>query len=254
MKDSWRPKIVGHRGARNLAPENTMPGFKLAAEMNLASAELDVHLTADGHVVVIHDHTVDRTTNGSGRVDELTLEEIRELDAAASWNGAFPHTSIPTLDEVMTEYGKRFDWEIELKVDDRTDVPALIHRSAEIIERHGATENAILTSFCVNTVEQARNLRPDFRRGLITSENPLGLLDLAVELGCIMFAVHQAALDAQVGAAIRECGLWLSGWQGNSAEELTRLHDARVDGFSSDRPDIALEWLRDKGVEPMLRG
>lgn len=230
-----------------------MPGFQLAAEMNLASAELDVHLTVDGHVVVIHDHTVNRTTNGSGRVDELTLEEIRKLDAAATWNGAFPHTPIPTLDEVMTAYGKRFDWEIELKVDDRTDVPALIHRSAEIIERHGAIDNAILTSFSADAVAQARTLRPGFRRGLITSENPLGLLDLAVELGCVMFAVHQAALDATIGDAIRERGLWLSGWQGNTAEELARLYDARVDGFSSDRPDVALEWLRERGIEPVLR-
>ena len=250
MADVWTPAILGHRGAAGLAPENTLAGFAVAAELDLPAAELDVHLTSDGHVVVIHDHTVDRTTDGTGRVDELSLAEIRELSAAVLWDGQFERMSVPTFDEVMARFGVRFQWEIELKVDERSDVPELVRRSTEIIERHGARKNAVLTSFSADALDVARREAPDLRRAHITGSDPLAALERAAALDCVQLGVRLTVLTPEVADAVRATGMALTGWQGNSAEELERLRDARVDAFSSDRPDIALDWLAGNGIEP----
>lgn len=243
MQRTWQPFILGHRGARGLSPENTLPSFRLAARLGLRAAELDVHLTRDGEIVVIHDHTVDRTTNGTGRIDSLTLAEIRALDASASWPDEQLRTVIPTLDEVFSELGQRFMWEVELKIDDQTDSERLIRAALEIIRKHNLSSRVTLTSFSADALGIARSLAPDQRRGFITDSEPLRSLERARELGCAQIGIRQDVLNEEVTNAVRKAGLSLVGWQGNSAKELEQLHRFRVDGFSSDHPEIALEWL-----------
>jgi glycerophosphoryl diester phosphodiesterase len=240
----WNPVIYGHRGARGLAPENTMPGFAIADHFGLPANELDVHLTRDGHVVVIHDHTVDRTTDGTGRVEEMTLAELKTLNAAVEWpkHGFVP---IPTLDEVLTKYGRRFIWQIEMKVDDRTDVEALIPATMDVIRRHGDLQDYYLTSFSADAVEMTRTLAPDIERGIISGSVGMGTVDTGIRLDCGMICLNEKLLEPDVVAAVRETRMNLCGWQGNTPTELERQKAARVDGFSSDRPGDALEWLRD---------
>jgi len=252
----WKPHIIGHRGASGLAPENTLPSFSVAEEMGLPGAELDVHLTADGHLVVIHDHTVDRTTDGTGRVDEMTLAQVRALDAAALWMPQFRGTRIPTLDEILGRYGRRFRWEIELKIDERVDIAALVRETVEVIDRHDGRRHVQLTSFAPSALAECGTVAPDIRRRLIvgrqTTDEIERAVKTAVDLGCAAIGVHQLRLDPEVVAAVRRTGLSLTGWQGNAPEELERLYDARVDGFTSDWPDIALAWLRERGIEPTV--
>ena len=249
MSDTWKPLILGHRGARGLAPENTLPGFAVADEMGLPAAELDVHQTRDGAIVVIHDHTVDRTTDGTGRVESFSLKELRALDAAASWKPQFRGVAIPTLEEVFERYGKRFLWQVEFKVDDETpDLPGLVKKTADIVREFGIAERVTLTSFAPRALEQARHEAPDMERGLISSTEALGTIVKAAELGCTTVCLHQALLEPPAVEAVRAAGLFLAGWQGNSYEEMDRLYAARADGFSSDRPDIALAWLKEHGM------
>ncbi len=249
MQPTWQPFILGHRGARGLAPENTLTSFRLAAHLGLRAAELDVHLTREGEVVVIHDHTVDRTTNGTGRIETLSLAEIRSLDASASWPADQPRTEVPTLDEVFRELGQTFMWEVELKIDDQTDTEHLIRATFDIIRKHDLTSRVTLTSFSADALRTARSQAPDQRRGFITASEPLRSLECARELDCAQIGIRQDVLDDDVAAAVRKAGLSLVGWQGNSAAELERLYAFRVDGFSSDRPDIALEWLAEHGFD-----
>ena len=101
-----KPAIFAHRGASGSAPENTMAAFQLALQQHADGIELDVHLTADGQVVVIHDQDLSRTTNGQGMVDQLTLEELKHLDAG---NGE----QIPTLEEVLIQIGDQISWTIQ---------------------------------------------------------------------------------------------------------------------------------------------
>ena len=109
------PIILCHRGAKNYAPENTLPAFKTAIELGADGFELDTQLTSDGHVVVYHDPSVDRTTNGHGKLSSLTLAQVRELEAGSFFSEKYRGEKIPTLDEVFEIAGKRAIINVELK-------------------------------------------------------------------------------------------------------------------------------------------
>ena len=179
----------------------------------------------------------------------LSLAEIRALDASARWPADQPRTEIPTLDEVFRELGQTFIWEIELKIDDQTDTERLIRVTLDMIRKHNLASRVTLTSFSADALRTARSLAPDQRRGFITASEPLHSLERACELECAQIGIRQDILDDAVTTAVRKAGLSLVGWQGNSAAELERLHMYGVDGFSSDRPDIALEWLAQHGFD-----
>src|SRR6266496_640164 len=110
-----RPIVFAHRGASAHAPENTIAAFELALAQNADAIELDVKLTADGHVVVIHDSTVDRTTGSRGRVKDLSLAQLRSLDAGSFFSEKYRGEKIPTLEEVLEAVGKRTIINVELK-------------------------------------------------------------------------------------------------------------------------------------------
>ena len=140
--------IVGHRGNAAHAPENTIESFRQAVDLGVDALELDVHLSGDGHVVVIHDSTLDRTTNGSGRVERLTLAEIREADAGArftrdggtTWPYRERGVTVPTLDEVLGTFPGT-PLLIEIKAD------AASRPARALIEHHGAVDRCIVASF-----------------------------------------------------------------------------------------------------------
>lgn len=140
--------VVGHRGNAAHAPENTLESFRQAVAIGVDALELDVHLSRDGHVVVIHDPTLDRTTDRSGRVDRMTLQEIRQADAGARFTkdrgGSFPYRGkgiqIPTLEAVLAEFPET-PLLIEIKADDAA-VPVRV-----LIERHQAAARCIVASF-----------------------------------------------------------------------------------------------------------
>ena len=140
--------IVGHRGNAAHAPENTIESFRQAVDLGVDALELDVHLSADGHVVVIHDPTLDRTTNGSGRVERLTLAEIREADAGARFTrdagATWPYrgrgVTVPTLDEVLGAFPGT-PLLIEIKAD------AAARPTRALIEQHGPADRCIVASF-----------------------------------------------------------------------------------------------------------
>lgn len=108
-KDQKQITTVAHRGASSYAPENTMPAFEKSVDMKAEMLEVDVQMSKDGELVVIHDHTIDRTTDGRGAVKDLTYEEIRNLDAGNHFSKEFAGEKIPTLSEVLDEYRGKFD-------------------------------------------------------------------------------------------------------------------------------------------------
>ena len=107
--------VIAHRGASAYAPENTLAAFDLAIRMGVRHIEFDVHSSCDGHIVVIHDDTLDRTTNGSGPVSNHTLAPLRELDAGSWFGAAFAGERVPTFDDVLSRYGGRIHIHAEIK-------------------------------------------------------------------------------------------------------------------------------------------
>lgn len=154
------PKIIAHRGASGHAPENTMAAFRLAMEHHADGIELDVMLSRDGHIVVIHDATVDRTTNGTGKVSTLTLEELQKLDAG---NGEH----IPTLQEVLDAFGDQWLINIELK-NYATPFDSLPVVVAQMVKRMGLTDSVIISSFIPFNFPRFRRHCPNVKQGLLT--------------------------------------------------------------------------------------
>ncbi len=139
------PVIFAHRGASNYAPENTLAAFDLAYRQGAKAIELDAKLTADGQVVVIHDQTVDRTTGGSGRVKEMRLAQLKELDAGSHFDVSFKGEPIPTLDEVFAAFGPFLFINVEL-----TNYASLLdplpEKVAGLVKKHKLSQRVMFSS------------------------------------------------------------------------------------------------------------
>jgi glycerophosphoryl diester phosphodiesterase len=154
------PKIIAHRGASVYAPENTLAAFELALELGADGIELDVMLSKDGKLVVIHDDTVDRTTDGTGRVKDLTLEELQSFNAGG-------HEKIPGLDEVFDLVGGKFLINVELK-NYRSLFDALPVEVAKLVEARGLQDSVLISSFNFINLPRFRRHLPGVNLGLLT--------------------------------------------------------------------------------------
>lgn len=141
-----KPVIFGHRGACAHAPENTLASFRLAFDQGADAIELDAKLSRDGEVVVFHDSTLDRTTNGTGRVDSKSLAELRELDAGSHFSEQFRGEKIPLLLEVLEEFGKTRYINIEL-TNYTSPNDELVEKAAALVNSMGLGERILFSSF-----------------------------------------------------------------------------------------------------------
>jgi glycerophosphoryl diester phosphodiesterase len=228
-----------HRGAREVAPENTLAAFHVAQEIGASGVELDVMLTSDGEVVVIHDDTLDRTTDGSGRVRDMTLSKLKTLDAGSWFDPRFAGQRIPTLQEVLELIGGRMILDIELKsrslTDDRLEVKVV-----ELVERNDLVDSAILSSFNPLAIWRVKRLNPRLATGLLYMEDtPLPLRrawlrPLVRPDG--LHPRHTMVRPAYVCWA-KERGYSIIAWTVNDLHEMRRLIGLGVDGVITDRPE-----------------
>src|SRR5712692_9514611 len=149
--------VIAHRGASSYAPENTFAAFDLAIQMGVNHIELDVHSTRDSHIVVTHDDTVDRTTNGAGPVTSHTLAALKALDAGSWFEGTFSGERIPTFSEVLQRYKARLHIHTEIK----GHSAHLSQRTADLVRRHGMAGQVTITSFQRTRLEEARAHAPE---------------------------------------------------------------------------------------------
>lgn len=169
------PLIIGHRGASTSAPENTLAAFRQALEFGADGFELDAKLSADGEVVVIHDQTVDRTTDGTGAVRKLTLAQIKELDAGSKFDQKFKGEKVPTLEEVFQVLGGKMLIDVEL-TNYASPSDALPEKVARLVRKYQLEESIIFTSFHAKTIRRIRKLLPEVPAGILAWSGALGLL------------------------------------------------------------------------------
>lgn len=165
--DLPRPTIFAHRGASFYAPENTLASFKLAVEQNAPSLELDAKLSADGVVVVIHDQTVDRTTAGSGRVSEMPLSALKELDAGFKFDPKYKGEPIPTLEEVFETVGKDIFINIELTNYSTLFDDELPEKVTRVVKKHDLVQHVMFSSFNPFALRRAHRILPEVPLGLL---------------------------------------------------------------------------------------
>ena len=163
--NSGKVLVVGHRGAKGYAPENTMSSFKKALELGADLVELDVQLSRDGELVVIHDADVSRTTDGQGRIAELSLAEIRRLDAGVWFGAGFRGQRVPTLTEVLAWAKGRTPLVIEIKRRLRP-VPGIEKKLVEAIRDHEMLDDVMVTSFNHLSVKLVKELEPSLATGI----------------------------------------------------------------------------------------
>ncbi|MBL8101009.1 MAG: hypothetical protein JNM02_00630 [Anaerolineales bacterium] len=239
------PIILGHRGDLVNAPENTLPSFSQAIQKGADGVELDAKLTSDGHVVVIHDSTLNRTTNGSGKVSSVSLEEIRKLDAGAWFDEKFRGIRVPLLEEVFETVGKDKLINIEL-TNYSTPRDGLTLKVCELIKRHNNQGQIIFSSFFASNLKIAAQALPGCPRGLLAMP---GLVGLWARSFGFMFGDYQA-LHPHISSTSREqmqrahrLKRRVHVWTANTPEELNQLKEWGADGIFTDDPATAVRVL-----------
>jgi len=241
-----KPLNLAHRGASVVAPPNTLAAFKKAVELGADGVEFDVQLSADGVPVVVHDFTVDATTDGSGRVADLTLAQLQELDAGSAFDPAFTGERIPTLEQVLETMGHRLFLNIELKtLSLRSD--GLEQAVVAQIERHGQNANVLFSSFNLLSLRRVKRVAPQLPVGLLYTSNLPRPLQRAW-LACLSHAEahhpEHTMVDARLVAWVRRRGYRLNTWTVDDPAEMRRLIDLDVDGIITNVPDVLREVLQ----------
>ena len=243
-----RPLNIGHRGAMASAPQNTLAAFRKAAEVGADGVELDVHLSRDGAVVVMHDFVVDRTTDGTGRVAQKTLAELKALDAGGKFSPEFAGERIPTLSKVFDVLEGKLLVNVELKAPDRSRDTSLVAPVLEVVRKHGMDRRVLFSSFNSHVLHAMKQLAPDIPIGLLYApDSPM----YARRAWLDPFEPHEARnphYSLLTGPIVRwyhRRGLRVNTWTVNEPDEMRRLIEAGVDAIITNKPDVLKDALRE---------
>ena len=227
--------VTSHRGAGSLEPENTLRAIRRAIAIGVDQIELDVQLTKDGHLILMHDPAVDRTTNGSGKIADLTLAEIRQLDVGSG-------ERVPTLDEALALIESKVILQIELK-GSGTAQPTV-----SAIMNAGKEDHVVLTSFMHQELQDARRLNSRLRLGVLWGRLPVDVMQQTKQLGAEALHVWHEFVDQSLVTEAHAQGLLVRAWNTSSEEDMRRLIALGIDAIGSDRPDVLIDVCRQAGV------
>jgi glycerophosphoryl diester phosphodiesterase len=241
MQRPWpHPRIIGHRGGGTLAPENTLSGIRRAAEMGFGGVEFDVMLSADRVPVLIHDETLERTTNGHGSVAATPYPKLARLDAGAWFGPAYRGERLPTLDQagrLCAELGLWANIEIKPASGFERETAAAAAGLAAQLWR-SALPKPFLSSFHPICLEVARTAAPELDRGYLTDRIARGWKEAAYQLGCVSVHCNFEHLTKSQADEIKSAGYWLLCYTVNETGTAQRLFSWGVDAVFTDRLDL----------------
>jgi glycerophosphoryl diester phosphodiesterase len=216
--------IIGHRGAAGYEPENTLLSFQKAIDIGVDWIEFDLHRSADGHLVVIHDDTVDRTTGGHGKVSDLTLAELKKLDAGKGQR-------IPTFQEVIDLARGRVKMIPEIKQE------GIEMELLDIIDRNDLVNRCLVSSFFTYSIRRCKEFHPQLQTAAIFSHLPIDFRALALDVMADALFLRK---DIASSALVTEChknGFNVCIWNEDKPEEIRKYADMEPDFMSSNFPD-----------------
>lgn len=238
-------QIFAHRGFSGYYPENTMLAFQKVAEETVADGiELDIQLTKDGEIVIMHDEMLDRTTNGSGWLKDHTLEELKMLSVGVNVKGFFPRQTIPTLREYFTWLKTtKLITNIELKTS-YFEYEGIEEKLIAIVKEFGLEDQIWYSSFNHYTVARIKKLMPEAKCGLLTDTWLMNIGEYAASQGAasVNARTYFCAKEG-VAADLHAHNIALQAWTPNDAEMMQELVDAGVDVLITNYPDIAANVL-----------
>lgn len=240
-----RPTIFAHRGASAHAPENTLAAFELALRQNADAIELDVMLCGDDQMVVFHDESLERTTDGSGLVRELPLAALKELDAGGFFDARFCGEKIPTLEEVFETVGSKLFINIEIKnyASPRDDLPDKV---AELVSKYNLEKRVIVSSFNPFALKRFRRLLPDIPLGFLTTSGLAGLAPRIFFGPWITYQAIHASLSGSTQKFVKKQqrrGYRVHIYTVNNPDDILRMLNWGVDGFFTDDPLLARQII-----------
>lgn len=243
-----KAKVWAHRGASGYAPENTLSAFQKAIDMEADGIELDIQMTKDGEIVVIHDEWIDRTSDGKGWVKDYTLEELRKYNFN-NGNKDYQTERIPTMEEVF-ELIKPTDLVINIEI--KTGIvfyPQIEEKIIELTKRMGMEERVIYSSFNHATILKIKELDPKAKVGFLYADGTLEMPSYGEKYG--VDALHPALYNLQYEGFLKQCkekNLKLHVWTVNEKEHMMMCIQMGVDAIITNYPDIAKELVEKHGI------
>lgn len=232
--DSWIR--IAHRGASGIAPENTLAAFNKAIDIGVDAVELDLHGTADGEIVAIHDHSLDRTTNMCGLINHTTLADIKQADAGKWFHPQFKNETIPTLEEALECISSRSIAILEIKDSSITSAVA-----KKVIEM-SLLECVVIISFNISDLETVRSIEPQIPTGWLIGGNekstdPIQLCQKLCSLGSSLLNVNHQLITQEFAYEVRKRGISLWVWTVDDIDRMQHLRDIGVQGITSNHPE-----------------
>ncbi|MBT4099536.1 MAG: hypothetical protein HOM68_13520 [Gemmatimonadetes bacterium] len=244
-------RIIAHRGASGYAPENTMAAFRAAMTMSVTEIETDVHFSRDRQLLLLHDDTLERTTNGKGRPGDFDLEELKSLDAGSwadpeknadlAWTSDFAGESLITLDELFAEFGARLTYHVELK-DPEYGVAEAV---AESVGAAGLATQTFVTGFeRSNDLLRARSALPGLRTTPLipTSRDPGEAIATCADEGHDGVSIHIDAATTELVEIAHGAGLEIRCWGVRTRESMASGAACGINGMTINWPDWLQEW------------
>lgn len=223
-------KIMGHRGARNEAPENTLAGFLHLQKLGIHCVELDLQLSNDNQLIVIHDSTLDRTTSLQGKVSEYTASELEKY-------------AVPRLETLLNQWPKLETIQLEVKNRSEKEYALVIDLLAEVIEQFNLKNKATITSSDQHFLQASLSRLTDQAHGYIAEPQTLNPLSLCLKLGCTELIAHYSLCDEALMEKARENKLCVSAWTVNDINEMHRLKKLGIGFLITDVPSVAVKEL-----------
>ena len=239
--------IIAHRGASGHAPENTLAAFKKAVALGATFIETDLQLSRDARFVAIHDDTVNRTTNGQGAVHDMTLSDLRRLDAGSWFGSEFSGERIPTLEEIL-EFSKKNDVVFYLEIKPGGSWGGE-HALIGALRETGEIPRVVVISFDHSVVLNLRKIEPTLMTGLLYDGKLDNPLDKAVEIGARQVAVRGDLVTPAMIAEAHKKDLQVVCWTVNHPAHMRLLAAAGVGGIMSDYPDRLVAAVKKEQTE-----
>lgn len=243
MKNVKDCRVIAHRGASAYCPENTMPAFRKAIEMNSDMIELDITMTSDKEIVIIHDETVDRTTNGKGKVIDYSFDDLSKFDAG---NGE----KIPTLDEFLKEFSSKIPMNIEIKTEAVKDElkNGIEEKCIDIVCKYDQLDNIIISSFDPRAIRHVKQLDENIKTAYLYEKkwwNDSDPLFIVRDLGVDAFNCEKDELTDEWIDTLSSNNIDINIYTVDDPLEMRNLFKRGVHGIFSNKPDILLKEYHD---------
>ena len=239
-------KVIAHRGACKVAPQNTMPAFEKGLELDVDGFETDVHLTADGVPVLCHDYEIEETPNGHGKITSMTLDELREFDFGSYFSEEFKDTKTPTLEEFLTlcEDDDVEVMNIEIKPSLENDM-TVVHKTIEAVKAHGLFDKLLISSFSAKMLIESKKIDRNCKTAFLYSPKDKIVMKIlftaarfAKGLGVQALHPHFTLVTPQYVKKAHALGIQVNPWTVNKESDIRRMIKCGVDGIITDYPEV----------------